>query len=83
MHLDSLDVHSHAHACILTHGKYEDVVFVGSKELEDHLAAHKIHDQWLDKDMKTSNSAVDITVGKPSPGIAGNPSMSNSAYPEN
>lgn len=37
-------------------------VWLGAKELADHLAAHKVHDQWLDRELKTSTSAVDITA---------------------
>ena len=36
------------------------------QDLEDHLAAHRFHNQWLDNDMKTSNSPADITVTTPS-----------------
>lgn len=40
--------------------------FARLQDLEDHLAAHRFHDQWLDNDMKMSNSPADITVRTPS-----------------
>lgn len=33
-----------------------------SKELADHLAAHKVHSELLDQDMKSSTCDVDITA---------------------